>query len=762
MTSLGVNDYIKVSLATNELRPEFLSINSLNPFVMNDSSSRGTMFSSSHIGQTLVVEKSDIRRCQTGTERKFGKHTLSIKFPCNAQILKVIDKFSPQSGIKKNPKTLVIYEEVETGILGMLELVGYSTAENNLHQHFGFPYRYGRAINQIMPNNYIQAGTKVADSPNVDEHGNYCYGVEANVAFMSVPGVIEDGVVASRSFLNRLKTKGYERRTASWGRKRFPVNLYGDENNYKPFPDVGDRIRPDGLLFCLREYDPLLAPVQMDIRSVREPDKNDEKIYAEANAKIVDVNVQHPEDSRAIRTPEGMSGQVERYYRETYHYHEELVAFYEETNRLRRGKVRTTPDLQRLLVESIAYIGLRNRHIRGSVSQDNLKRRVQKVHRQTPIDDWRVEVAFEYDIIPDAGFKVTDCHGGKGVICDVWDEDKQQHVKKTIDGSELKIDQVWEDTDMPVDDDGNMVDLIMDGDSAIKRMNLGRLYESYFNAASRDVSRKVREALGVPRKIDLEILDEEERRRQVVEHLKTVPQEKIEEAWRYLNLYYGSVSPWMREKLESPEYKGTPLSHVTDICVNGVYLWLPTNNPVSYPEVVKVIRDHFPPFESPVTYAGGVRTTKPVIIGSLYILLLEKTGTDWSATASSKLQHNGIPSKVSNSDKFSTPARNNPVRIMGEAEVRLFNAVVGSAVSADLLDQSNNPVTHKTIAEKLLRSNKPTAQKKILDRKEVPLGNSRSLQFVKHVLECAGIRIVREQDDPLRVQEINELASRKK
>ena len=111
----------------------------------------------------------------------------------------------------------------------------------------------------------------------VTPQGDYCYGREVNVAFMSMPGVIEDGVVVSESFLKSMSTKGYETRTMSFGKKYFPLNLYGD----------------DGLLLARREFRPILAPVEMSPEALRRPDYTyDELVYTlVGRAKVIDVSI---------------------------------------------------------------------------------------------------------------------------------------------------------------------------------------------------------------------------------------------------------------------------------------------------------------------------------------------------------------------------------------------------------------------------------------------------------------------------------------
>lgn len=700
----------------NELHPEFLGLTGLNPWPGQTSSSRGVMFSG-HLGQALQVVGCTPRRCQTGLEREFGKYTFSLKFPSDASIIRVIPKYQQtvgQGGVKENPMNVVVYEDIHTKEVGILNLVRYSTALDSMHQHFGFRYRYNQEVERMLSRgNHIPKDTIVADSPAIDEHGNYSYGVETNVAMMSIPGVIEDGFVVSRSYLKKIASRGYEKRVASWGKEYYPLNLYGDKDNYKPFPDIGDRIRDDGLLFALRRYDDLLAPIDMRPDRLEEPDYFfDKPIYGIPGAKVVDITVHHDEvQNKTQPTPVGMEVQAERYLDGTHRYYNTLIDTYKELKRTRGEDLRITPDFHRLLVEAYAD------------QADPKKFRVTKMFRRNPLDDYRVEVSFEYDVEPTVGFKLTGCHGDKGVIC-----------------------AIWEDEDMPKDADGNVAELIMDADGRVKRMNLGGLYEQYINAASRDVSKMVREMLGLPRDLPRTELDKRRRTDIVNRHFMQLDERIVREVYEYVLGYYQICSPRMVERALSPEFAGGEVDHLKALCIDDVYLHMPTDNPPEPASILRSIKEHYPPTYGPVTYRG-VTTVNPILIGSMYIMVLEKTGVEWSGVASAKLQHFGIPARVTNMDKYAAPGRGQPVRMLGEAEIRLFNAVCGSDMSAELLDQSNNPGTHKAIANKILRSETPTNIPLVVDRKEIPLGNGRNLAYVNHILECGGIRFVRSDDN---------------
>lgn len=679
----------------NELRVDLLASAGVNPWAQHDSSSRVQMLGG-HLGQALVIDGASPRRCFTGMERELGRFTFNVKMPANAEIIRVIDKYPRTIGpssVKENPLSVIVYEDVESKMVGIVTLPRWHCR----HQHFGFRYKMkSNALNRLVPGATIGKGTILADSPAVDDMGNYMIGTETEVAFMSVPGIIEDGVIVSKDYLKKLTTHGFESRVAVWGTRYYPLNLYGTDTEYKPFPDIGDRIREDGLLFALRQYDPLLGPVEMTPKALREPDFTFDRLtYAEPGAKVIDVNIRRQIMNGPPPTPVGMEVQTNKYYTAQLQFYRNLLDTYNELKRRRKETLKITEEFHRLLVEALIY------------TSEPGKIKAKLIHQRMPLDDWRVEVTFDYEIVPTVPFKVTDFHGGKGVICAVWDTE-----------------------DMPVDEHGNRAECIMDGDSTIKRMNIGRLYEQYINATSRHVTDKIKEWMANP------------------------TPENVDKAWQYVLGYYKILSPRMYDLITGPSYGETPRGHLDAIVrpgSQGVRVWMPTDNPAYSPDIIEQLVKHYPIKITPVTYKGRsgnvVRTVSPILIGSVYMMLLEKTGGDWSAVSSSKLQHFGIPARQTKFDKHSLPGRANPVRIAGESEVRLFAATIGGEATAELLEMSNSPQTHKHIYANILRAEKPTAIKNVVDRTQVPMGTSRALLFVHHALQCNGIEFYYEPEN---------------
>jgi hypothetical protein len=391
----------------NELATELLSIHALNPFGQYNSSSRSTMFAS-HICQRLVTEESDEKIIQTGLEQEFGKYTFKIKMPEDGKIIKIIHRYPhgvDQNSLNFNPETIVIYEVSKTNVIDYFTIPYHAS----YHQYFGFKYDKKPDIGNILPGNYIKKDTVFADTPSVAENNNYKFGINANVAFMSLPSVSEDGFMVSRDFLKRLKFRIYEKRTVEFGSNNFPLNMYGTKDNYKPFPDIGDYIRDDGILMMLRSYDNDLMPIEISKLDTMEPDFIfDKGVYVRGGkGRIVDIRV-ISNNSPNKQLPEKMCEHINKYERALLKFYNDIIQTEEQIRHDRKrkysdGEVKLSPKFHRLLVESLAITNWNG---------DKLKQNLTLLHRKNPIDEYSIEFTVEYVIEPNIGFKLTDCHGG--------------------------------------------------------------------------------------------------------------------------------------------------------------------------------------------------------------------------------------------------------------------------------------------------------------------------------------------------------------
>ncbi len=395
-TSKGSN--MNNNQKTNELYPELLGPNSLNPYHENTSASRGQMFST-HLGQRLVINGATPRAIQTGMEREYGKYTFKVDMPVTGVILEVIPRYQRTGDINSiahNPQTIVIYEDVETKEIGIVNIEEYCCN----HQYFGFRFQKRKALDDIRVGMTIEKGKVFLDSPAISDEGDYAYGIQANVAYMTHPATSEDGILVRKGFLPSLGFRTYETRTIEWGRDKIALNLYGTEENPLPFPDIGAQIRPDGLVMALRHKDlPELAVVERSVKDCMEVEYTfDETVYAAPGGKVVDVRIWHHQLDTNI-APTHADQQPQRYDAARRQFYRRILDTWKRLHKRQGDALQITPEFQNLVAMA------------ESVCGESKDQRVYKVHRNAPMDVFRVDIVIEYLIIPTTGFKLTDCFG---------------------------------------------------------------------------------------------------------------------------------------------------------------------------------------------------------------------------------------------------------------------------------------------------------------------------------------------------------------
>jgi hypothetical protein len=700
----------------NELKPELLFLSGLNPLDQCVSGSRKQMFRS-HLGQALTTLDPNVRSILTGVEFEYGKYTFSQKMPENGRILKIIDKYPSAYGsdsFKINPERVIIYES-ETGMIGMLKINGFRSD----HPYFGFQYEATKESSELYIDSYIAKDTVLYDSPSKDEYGNYKYGTELNIAYTTFPGTSDDGIVISKDVLPRLATRTYERRIIEWGRDYYPINLYGDDDNYKIFPDIGDYVQPPnehkGLLMCLREYDPATLIIDQSKQALKTIDNFFDKcVYVDGEGgRVVDINIIHQPPIKGESICDEMMTQAIKYRDANIEYRRKIVNEYFRLKKQREDSLELTPEFHRFIVESLAIIN----HPLPRTSEN-----LRYIYKTNNVNEWRAEIVIEYIKVPTIGYKLTDTAGGKGVIC-----------------------KILEPEQMPMAANGVRADIIMDPASNVNRMKFSSLYEQFFNVTKYDLRKELLNRLGVTENeitVNPTIVNSK---------LNNLDDSTKQAMVKRLLRYHEIVSPrqyqWANSLSDADKVK-----YLSGCLKDKIYDYFPTDNDVYLPDVVQTLTNEFTSTYGPVTFkdefGNQVVTKHPVRIGPVYILLLEKTGAEWSAVSVSKTQQNGIITYIAGKDKNAFPVKQQAIRVLGEAEMRGIISYIGPDVAIELHDRSNNTSVRKAIAETILGADKPTNINRIVDRNEYPLGYSQPLQILHHIINCCGFELVYDKYDP--------------
>jgi len=414
------------------IREELLSLHAINPFVTESSSPRALMCAA-HLSQVVTIEDGASQIIQTGLGSQLADNTFSCKVRNDSRVLSIIKRYNGVSATTVNSTTeySVILEDLTTGGLDIVNIPTY----HKLHQYFGFRYKLNEDILGAALGTVVPAGTIFADSPTVetDSEGgkDYRFGRPVNLAYLHIPEVTGDGVIISKSLAEKFMFRTYEVIVIEFGEKSFPLNLYGGDSEYKIFPDIGEYVNTDRVVAATRRYDSMMSPNTTSRRDVRDYSAYfDKPYYSKSNgAKVVDIKAYSNKKARkSVYTT--TTDQAERYVVGLKKYYAEIITAYDAANRNYRARNRTdipvSPELHRLLVD--AYVATEDsRYVRYTNTNDI-------------VDLYRVEIVLEHTTIPDiSGFKVTTLHGSKGVVVGVR-----------------------EDSEMPVDANGNRAEMIMD------------------------------------------------------------------------------------------------------------------------------------------------------------------------------------------------------------------------------------------------------------------------------------------------------------
>ena len=255
----------------------------LNPFGVFDSSPRLDMVSK-HLTQALIMQGNEPPLIFSGYETVVGEQCFDTsEREHDAEIVSVIPKylFTSSQYMTENPELTVIYRDIESKKIDYFTVSKYSKGTD------GYGY-YNTLINQhlLTPGTYLPKETRLTRSP-ANQGADYNLGTNVNVAYMTHPVGQDDAFGISRSFANKATTKSVRTMTIRIPPNQHPLNLYGDELEIKFMPDIGERVREDGIICGFRT--PTNTTFMADTLSSRitKPQYLHDKLYREPSGAVV-------------------------------------------------------------------------------------------------------------------------------------------------------------------------------------------------------------------------------------------------------------------------------------------------------------------------------------------------------------------------------------------------------------------------------------------------------------------------------------------
>lgn len=679
-----------------ELCPEVLGVAGVNSFVGYCSSPRMVM-DFSHISSRVNLIDPDKKQLVTGVENELGKYINDVRTEKDVVVKAMVPRNRELGPL--NPETTLIVEYEEDGELwlDLIEVVNHRST-NMFH---GYMMEPTPELENIHYNSALPKGTVLGKTASLADDGDYKFGVMANTVMISHPSVAEDGIVVREGFLDKMKFTTITKRVINLTKDNIPINLYGDENNFKMIPNIGEPVRPDGLLCAVRERSDWFSIADLNNESLAEVDHTfDTPWYVPSDSIVVDVKVFRGNYNKSEYT-ENMTSQLDDYAFQYTNYSDTLVKQYEGViNDLKmrytdKVTVRQTPRLRRRIADAM-------------ITRDMVTARNKYCYRRVNIEQYRVEVTCMSVVRPNLGYKLTDLYGAKGVIC-----------------------RILPDEHMPRDKNGVVADIITDANSSIHRMNTGRVYEQYLGALLEETKTKLLNNL-------------------IKEHGAFHPDcltdKNVSEISSYLRGLYSYINSEMVEFIDglNPDELR---QHLIESLTDKIYLYYPPDNENNAIDIISAIENsQYKPIFDKVTYVDErgerITTVDNVRIGSMYYLVLDKVTNNYSAVSSAKVNGFNFPIKGGGADRFKYPHSLTPTTTLSETEVRILSSYAEPKLIGELIDLALNPTSHKLLIKNILESDEAFSTNFDIDREIDDYGQTKSLQLLRHISNAAGFDFV--------------------
>ena len=252
-------------------------------------SSRGIMFGS-HIEQFVVLAEPEVPRIFTNYENEVGKYSSSYKKSDRKwTVVEKISKFKD----KPDYNYLLVVKDEDNN---------YDIIERKIGERLTEQYCYlnnNTVIDSKTKNSTIEPDEMLYHSTSFDEDGNYCYGVNAKAVYLIDNPTIEDAFVISESLAKKLDSHYIESVEININTNDILCNLYGDDKNYKSFPDVGESTDNEILTARRRvNYDTALYDLKSE--NLRRIINGTDSIFY-ADGEVIDINIYSNQDINELK-----------------------------------------------------------------------------------------------------------------------------------------------------------------------------------------------------------------------------------------------------------------------------------------------------------------------------------------------------------------------------------------------------------------------------------------------------------------------------
>lgn len=671
----------------------------LNPFPDHTSAQRLYMWSS-HLPQVQLIKGCEFPRVFTGYEMQVGDYEYNTTArDCDIQIISIIPRiisnlntFTPTA----TPYYTVVYRRTDNDKVGYFNLERYTFRSDG----YGYENKWLNSQLYLKEGMLIPKDVPLCTSP---AHDGYMYkmGVNLKTAYISLPQVTEDAFFISESAAKKLCSTGIGMISIKVNPNQIALNLYGNEDEYKIFPDIGDCVNINGELCALRTPTPdsiIHDLMPSNLNKIQY--LHDQVYYIPPQAKIIDVDVYINRNTK-IKIPDNIFSQLTKYYEAIKNYDENIWNIYQK---IKNEGLEITPEFNNLVTTSLGRLIMNGVNIPNSPVKNNIK--VLPIRKKEKIDYIYITITYKYDNVINRGFKISGRYGNKGTISRI-------------------VPDEW----MPIDEFGNRAEICLDPVSVFNRMNPSQLYEQFFNFAAEKV-----------RKDMIKMVEERQDYNGAMNY-----------ALEFLNDIHGKWSKHVAKEYENDPSRLHEI--VNEIIRDGFFMqFTPFQKKVDQ-HLVQSIIDKYHIRKTPVEFITPlpdgtlkkIKSKQAVMIGYEYWFSLYKmphmrtTGLGYTNQFRSPTRPSSIGSKFS-------PISQTPIRL-GEDEIRNIMMVAGGETAAHMLGvYANSRQASENLSRHLAFDDDPSkleitdvSLKEIIDSNTI-------VSMSKHIFSTLGINICPDEE----------------
>ena len=413
------------------------------------SSSRAIMFTN-HLKQMVSLNHPEFPRVFTNYENVFGDLSSSIyKAKDDCEVVKIVPKF------EWNPKHLYVvflFDKKNKKYFCLTKKIA-----EELTEKFGYGFN-NTALDALEEGQKIHKGDILWKSNSYDEDSNYCYGINALTVYLIDNRTIEDAAICSESFAKRMEAKEVETIKISLNDNDLLLNLYGDNEHHKGFPDIGVKVN-NKILCSKRRIDNFQLLFDMKRSNLLKSNPlNDKQYYSKGEVMDVDIYCnQQIEDIPDIPANE----QIIQYLKNQKRYWTEIFDVCQE---IADSGCEYDDDIGFLLGRAKNYLNPDYKW------KDN----------DSVFNNIIMEISVQRDVPLNVGYKVTGRFGNKSVIAKIIPDDE-----------------------MPMLANGRRVDFICNALGVINRLNPAQIMEVSINFIADNIIEKMKEIGGLKGKEQL-------------------------------------------------------------------------------------------------------------------------------------------------------------------------------------------------------------------------------------------------------------------